>query len=298
MQKKIIICLMLLILVINVVILTNPIKENKAIKNNDLISMNLQDEEGNYYETKNINFNEEGYHYNKRKSNCEGGSELNWQDGKLQVITDKTDKCHVYLDNNNFVEDLSSNGNHGKINSITTWDSNGLETASNNNYIPLKNNEVGNEVTLIAKIKATNVDKLYMDILGAGVSYGTNQTCLILTMSFANGNLQPYFQVGVGSSHGYAISQNSIEITSFYTLVGVYDNRQLSLYIDGALVANDLLSYNRVIDDGIFYFGGGITYSDILIFNRALTAKEIARDYANEINPTNKQNLLLWYKFD
>ena len=78
MQKKIMICLVLLIVVINVIILANPIKESKENKDNSLISMNLQDEEGNYFETKNINFNEEGYHFNKRKSNCEGGSELSY----------------------------------------------------------------------------------------------------------------------------------------------------------------------------------------------------------------------------
>ena len=40
-----------------------------------------------------------------------------------------------------------------------------------------------------------------------------------------------------------------------------------------------------------------VTYSDALIFTRALTAEEITTDYSGEINVNNTQNLLLHYDF-
>ena len=39
------------------------------------------------------------------------------------------------------------------------------------------------------------------------------------------------------------------------------------------------------------------TFAETLIFDRALTEEEISKDYGEKINPTNKQDLLLWYKF-
>ena len=38
--------------------------------------------------------------------------------------------------------------------------------------------------------------------------------------------------------------------------------------------------------------------SDALIFKRALTEEEIVSNYADKVNPTNKDDLLLWYKFN
>ena len=312
MQKKIIICLVLLIVVINVVILTNPIKENEDIIDNSLISMNLQDEEGNYFETKNINFNEEGYHFNKRKSNCEGGSELSWDDGKLQITTDKTDKCHVYLDNNKFVEDLSGNGHHGKGTNIAGWDENGITTSdeTKNGFVNcgLENYDFGNTISLILKLKVNiNVNYHGMPLRNNHDGTGVGFSIVHENNTFA-GEIttdSPRTNSWLGASIKY-------DLNEWYTLVETYDGQFQKIYINGVLATSKNLIGNIMVSNRPFLIGANpfnsnlsqisaytyATISNVLIFDRALTEEEIAKDYTNEINPTNKQNLLLWYKFD
>ena len=59
-------------------------------------------------------------------------------------------------------------------------------------------------------------------------------------------------------------------------------------------------TYTTAAGTGYRYHGSisYTTYTDALIFDRTLTSEEIAQDYSNKINPTNKEDLLLWYKFN
>ena len=92
---------------------------------------------------------------------------------------------------------------------------------------------------------------------------------------------------------------------------GTFDGDNINLYIDGKLVKTQIIDSHKNIDisSSSIGLGGDIsgsgvthpsyaTYGEALVFDRILTSEEITKDYTNEINPTNKDKLLLWYKFD
>lgn len=267
--------------------------------------MNLQDEEGNYFETKNINFNEEGYHFNKGKSSCEGGSELNWKDGKLQITTDKADKCHVYLDNNSFVEDLSGNGHHGK-NIGALWQENGLLLGDDENFYGyincgLKNYEFKNSVSFVIKFVPNKTSSMHLVS-----SHEATGLALIIDENYLRFSLY----ILELSAYKEVYINKPPQIGEVMTLIGTYDGQEIQLYLNGNKIANLAVEGNIKPSPTFIAIGGNptadiidgrqayILLHEALIFNRALTEEEIQKDYTDEINPTNKQDLLLWYKFD
>ena len=94
------------------------LSKNEGVLNNDnnltnnLISIMLQKEDGNFEKTSKTEWPSEGYRFNKDLSKCANGSELSWINNKVVVTTNTTDKCYVYFNNNKFVEDLSGNNHH------------------------------------------------------------------------------------------------------------------------------------------------------------------------------------------
>ena len=79
------------------------ISNEEKVKNNNFISMMLESEAGTgmYEESKDASFVQEGYVFNAKLSKCENGSKISFEDGKVKVIADKSDKCYVYLDKDN-----------------------------------------------------------------------------------------------------------------------------------------------------------------------------------------------------
>ena len=108
------------------------------------------------------------------------------------------------------------------------------------------------------------------------------------------------------------------EANIWYTIVVTYDGSKINFYVDGEKIPekNDTSNYDLVLSGNIkqskasMGLGANLDYAivtnngfskiyfkDALIFDRALTAEEIAADYAAEINPTNTSEMLLRYKF-
>ena len=96
-NKKIIMCVMLLVITLNVIVFVNPFKKKET--KSEMLSILVEDTKGNYVENNNINF-KEGYNLNKIKSHCEKNSKLLWdkENKKLKVKATESDKCYLYFD--------------------------------------------------------------------------------------------------------------------------------------------------------------------------------------------------------
>ena len=81
--------------------ITNEVN-NKSKKNNDLLTMNLEQTAGagDYKTVTQSEWPTEGYKFNTELSKCENGSEISWDDTKKVVVVsgNLSDKCYVYFD--------------------------------------------------------------------------------------------------------------------------------------------------------------------------------------------------------
>ena len=109
-KKKVTIILMVFIVIFSTFVfvknnsnfeITNEIN-NKSKKNNDLLTMNLEQTAGtgDYKTVTQSEWPTEGYEFNKELSKCENGSEISWDDTKKVVVVsgNLSDKCYVYFD--------------------------------------------------------------------------------------------------------------------------------------------------------------------------------------------------------
>ncbi len=203
------------------------------------------------------------------------------------------------------IEDLSGNGNVGIANNIVKIDNEGITTSDDNKNgwvnAGLANYDFKNIVSLITRVRI-NIEGDSQHIIGnwevAGMGF-------IYHYSDCSSNLCFYPQI-----NGYKAvnSSEEIKIGTWYTLVATYDGQTIKIYINGVETANYPITDNiRGSTEPIFLganpgslYGGAFayaTFSDALIFDRALSESEIKANYTNIPNPVDKSNLLLWYKF-
>ena len=69
-------------------------------KNNDTLSMMLENDDGVYEYTTSDSWPQKGYSFNAELSKCENGGELSWDDvsKKVYMSGNVSDKCYVYFD--------------------------------------------------------------------------------------------------------------------------------------------------------------------------------------------------------
>lgn len=84
---------------------------NKNENKSSLISMMLEDKNGNYVESDELPWPVDGYKFNAKLSKCTNGSKLKYdeKDNTINVETAKTDKCYAYFDILPFAEYLIKN---------------------------------------------------------------------------------------------------------------------------------------------------------------------------------------------
>ena len=92
-------------LLLNIIIIiyqgNNPnikVIANEAKKDNNLISMLVEQSDGTYQENKENVWNNDKYVFNEKLSGCEQGSKLSYDGEKVTVTANKSDKCYVYFD--------------------------------------------------------------------------------------------------------------------------------------------------------------------------------------------------------
>ena len=254
------------------------------------------------------------------KSNWSGDGYFNGYIYNLK-ITDATGNVILWYDfTNETIEDLSGNGNYGVYHNIASWDDEGITTSDDtkNGYIDcgLVGYDFKNSISLVARIKINEFTDSthqrffnnYSGRAGAGIVYGNTKVAYV---SIIMDNVT----YPEGGTYGYKHLSSSqvLETNTWYTIIGTYDGTIEKIYINGILKGSYKVTAQIPISNVPFWIGDSMlgdnavetegadhsmaTISDALVFDRALTEEEIARDYANEVNPTNKQDLLLWYKF-
>lgn len=213
--------------------------------------------------------------------------------------------------NHNSVLDLSGNGNNGTINdsaySSGSATINGLDGQSVD--CGLADYDFGDSATYLirAKFSEFNSDgnsEFFGNWQAGGGGIAYNPTSKQLYASFY-----------IEDQEGYVIIRAQISdetyLTSQYnTFALTYDGSILSLYFNGSLIVSTNTSGNIGISSAPIAVGGNpdtsgnisleanLSVSDVLIYDRALTASEIS-DYSEDIdNITNTDELLAWYIFD
>ena len=103
--------IVLILILISIIINDKPVYKNT----DSMLSIYLQDINGEYHKQERREFPKEGYSLDKAQSYCENESKIYYKDGKIKVKGNKTDKCYIYFTNDNIVRDLSGNHYDGII---------------------------------------------------------------------------------------------------------------------------------------------------------------------------------------
>lgn len=205
------------------------------------------------------------------------------------------------------VKDLSGNGNDGiiyggKYNSDGSFITDGV-----NDYIDcgLVGYDFGSNYSYVIRvsfIKTSNNNYLFgnWETAGAGLHISSDTI-------YSN-----FLSNDVESANKWVSTSANVKLglNRFYTLVTTYDGINLKLFLDGQLISTR--TFDKILNvkasklpvviganpqNGDYTWFTNATYSDALLFNRALGEEEIVSNYTDEINPVNKESLLLHYEF-
>ena len=82
----------------------NNTEESKIDLDNNMLSFMVETTDGNYEQSQNIPL--EDYIFNPESSNCDNGGKISWnmETSKIQVTTNKSDKCHAVFDKYDFTK--------------------------------------------------------------------------------------------------------------------------------------------------------------------------------------------------
>ena len=225
-------------------------------------------------------------------------------------------KDNPYIIANNmdgYVQDLSGNNNYG-ISYAANWNDEGITTSNEQQmgYVDcgLAGYDFNQTMTVIMRVKwngYTNDDfQCFGGNMGASNRLGFN-------FSMYRGANNPYIDIYDSWHQIKTLYFGTIELSKWNTLVAVYDKGNLTIYLNGQKNSAEIaeLSTSKLP----FYLGGYpadenlaqittdyslTTFSDLLIYDRALSENEVKDNYINTINKdkVNKKDLLLYYKFD
>ena len=226
------------------------------------------------------------------------------------------DPYKIYADNTK-ITDLSGNNHFGIINNATINRTDGTITTSGDvSYVDcgLENYNFGKNITFAIRVKIHQLtgnsqnNCLIGNWENGGGGLGIIDNSLFLQLHlFENGS----------SSYKTLYVNYTPELEKWITIVGTYDGSSLSVYVNGtkrtinSSISGSIeaVSGNITLSPMPFYIAANpepnsdsssymkATYDSVLIFNRTLSSEEIAADYSAEINPTNKEKLLLYYDF-
>jgi hypothetical protein len=186
------------------------------------------------------------------------------------------------------VEDLSGNGNTGTLTgTVPSWTSgkhgSGILFPGTDEYISTTGDIDLDYVTIIASVKS-NSSTGSRFIVNKNFSDSVIPFSLCITPHDSYGGMA-YYQSGWKNTDDITDIRNT---GRYHHVAGTYDGVRLNYYIDGVLDVSSLEGSgvlpknNAVVDIGVYrndnvYFDGIIEY--VMIFNRALSASEIALLY-------------------
>ncbi len=317
------------------VILTGVIvlKPNKEVRLDNVIlkqdvnnkTFAMYTETDNGYEEYNGNSFPKGQRLNKSLSKCidKSGEEIknaisvDNENGNIGIKSNKSLSCYLYFDNK--IEDLSGNGHNG-TNHAQLWTEEGLTTSIDSNnlgYVDcgLANHDFKDSITMITRLKFSD--------LAYGQAFLTNAESAGADLS-VHDNVITFHVVINNDDYTDVKIEYDINLETYYTIIGVYDGKKMSLYINGNEISSSkeisgnikqssmpiLLGANPNPGGNNYY--SYTTFTDALIFDSALTEDEIQKyfsgtivkeqvlsEYVNKYSDNkSEQKLLLYYKFD
>ena len=319
-NKKYLLAILLVGIIITGGIIFKP-KENVKLDNvilkqeinNKTFAMYTETDNG--YEEYNGNSFPKGQRLNKSLSKCidKNGEEIkdainvDNESGNISVKSNKSFSCYLYFDNK--IEDLSGKGNNG-VNYAQLWTEEGITTSLDSNnlgYVDcgLANHDFKDGITIIVRAR---INKHTTDRNGRLLS--NNETELVM-----NKIRTPSATLFNNQWFGYG---PDISLDIFYDYAILYDKLTASFILNGQNIESINYSTDLIISNYPFYLGAVpnwenqnsfATFTDVLIFDSALTEEEIKENFSSEIdkdkvintyvkNHESNQNLLLYYKFN
>ena len=262
-----------------------------------------------------------GYTLNETMTKCIDNNgnvvneEITYENGTITISTDRTIYCYLYFDREDVIKDLSGQNHNGK-NYAVEWTEEGITTSTKdaNGYVycGLEEHDFENTITMITRVKFNDLagTQAFFDNLehaGGGLVWedGLIQFLLLLEETSDYTRLKTKF---------------NININKYYTIAGVYDGNEMSIYIDGQNIGSNQISGNIKQSNMPIFLGANpdgnkkssaysyTTFTDALIFDSALSEEEI-REYfgetidkekvlSNYVDNVSDKKLLLYYKFD
>ena len=236
-------------------------------------------------------------------------SEGNYNDttysGYIYAEANQTSTIENYL-----VRDISYNANNAmSYGSAIDYNEGTLTTDGIDDYvnIGLENYDFGNSISMVVRAKLNTVPATKNTmIIGNWESGGGG---IYLSANSSNPTAQLYL-----SGYKTITSNTSITAGTWYNYVYTYNGSKQSLYLNGTEVATSnptgiINAINIPFHLGSNPTTGGnptvysnVTYSDVLIFDRALTADEILSTYSDSSkkiaeSKVDKTKLLAYYNF-
>ena len=212
----------------------------------------------------------------------------------------------------NNINDLSENNRKGTFN-IPKWDEEGITTGIEEKYgyvnCGLEDYDFKDSLSFVIRVKFNKINTNQQEFIGnwdsaGGGIYLTSNNKIGFSLYSSNLNPPAYKQL-IGS-------KTITNINEWYTIIGNYNGKEISLYVNGIKEKSASLTGNIEISKMPILIGANpngnpgnftmtsqssITVSDALIFDRALNEEEIKENYSAKPNPVNKDNLLIWYDF-
>ncbi len=227
-------------------------------------------------------------------------------------------KDNPYIIANNmdgYVQDLSGNNNYG-ISYAANWNDEGITTSNEQKigYVDcgLAGYDFNQTMTVIMRVKWNGYTNNDFQCFGGNIS-GPGDARIGFDFSMYRGTNNPYIDIYDSTHMHGSLYFGTIELEKWNTLVAVYDKGNLTLYLNGQksninildLTTSKLPFYlgaypNEDLSPSQPYDYSLTTFSDLLIYDRALSEDEVNSNYINTINKDkiNKKDLLLYYKFD
>ena len=207
------------------------------------------------------------------------------------------------------VLDLSMNNNNGTINNSTYLNGNVNIRGEDSEYVNcgMENYDFGNSITMFIRAKINKFNGANNEFFGnwegagGGISYDNKNNEIYAGFKLEG---QDYIYVR------HSITDTSVLTSQYNNYVVTYDGVSIKLYFNGEEVASTPASGN-IISSAVPIVAGGnmstsgnisltanLDISDILVFDRAISATEVKNYSENIDNITNKNELLLQYTFD
>ena len=236
--------------------------------------------------------------------------------GENITITGRyTSYCTLYFDEgDNLIKDLSGHNNNGLNHAVLT-DEEGVTTSKDEKvgYIDcgLAGYDFKNSVTVILRLRwnSFNTNTSYQTF--AGNIPHQNRTGFVFSM--ASSSRKPYVEIYNNSSNLIYFDDLEVNLNEWYTLVFIYDNKNMITYKNG--LKKEVTSTVTLGVSSLPIFLGAypvdetlgpsdsdfayVTFTDVVIYDRALSEEEVRTNYIDEIDPSkiNKENILLYYRF-